>query len=75
MDGWMEQMDRQGRPHRWTDGCTLINYILFIFQEQKVSKQLMKCLQDYTTATNASYNEVKNDVIDFVQDTVSYISI
>ena len=35
----------------------------------------MKCLQNYTTIDNINYNEVNNDVIDFVQDTVSYISI
>ena len=52
------------------------NKLYFIyFKEQKVSKQLMNCLQSYTTTNNASYNGVKNDVIDFVQDRVSYISI
>ena len=65
--GEIRQMDRQMNSNKL--------YLIY-FKEQNVSKQLMKCLQNYTTANdNINYNEVSNDVLDFVQDRVSYISI
>lgn len=44
-----------------------------LYQEGAVGKVLKECIENYTTTDNPKYDEQCNNLIDFVQETVSCI--